>query len=342
MQTQHNRFINPLPGVPCIESPFFEKIFNQPEIDEETRRVARELHTRGFAVIEFPDAELEMRAEAIKRRLHDRYDWNEWRGSGFQSGLRIQDAWQFDENVKQLACNQRILQLLSTLYGAQAFPFQTLNFPVGTQQHFHSDSVHFSSVPERFMCGVWTALEDVVEGAGPLIYYPGSHKWPIYANEHIGHCVSAAKEAPGQELYEGLWHALIDVHDAKPEIFLAKKGQALIWTANLLHGGAPQTDRSKTRWSQVTHYYFKNCAYYTPLKSDPFYGRIAFRNIADIATGATVPNQYAGHPIPEQFISETTPGGKSRLAPEGSVLGAAKKFAAKVKRNVNRRILSRF
>jgi ectoine hydroxylase-related dioxygenase (phytanoyl-CoA dioxygenase family) len=29
------------------------------------------------------------------------------------------------------------------------------------------------------MCGVWVALEDMSEGAGPLEYYPGSHKWPI-------------------------------------------------------------------------------------------------------------------------------------------------------------------
>ena len=33
-----------------------------------------------------------------------------------------------------------VLALLGKLYGRQGFPFQTLNFPVGTQQHLHSDS----------------------------------------------------------------------------------------------------------------------------------------------------------------------------------------------------------
>ncbi len=42
-----------------------------------------------------------------------------------------------------------------------------------------------------------------------------------------------------------------------------KQGQALIWYANLLHGGAAQTDLSRSRHSQVTHYYFENCTYYT-------------------------------------------------------------------------------
>jgi len=32
-----------------------------------------------------------------------------------------------------------------------------------------------------------------------------------------------------------------------------------------LHGGTVQTDRSLTRHSQVTHYFFEGCTYYTPL-----------------------------------------------------------------------------
>jgi hypothetical protein len=46
-----------------------------------------------------------------------------------------------------------------------------------------------------------------------------------------------------------------------------KKGQALIWHANLIHGGSKRRDRSKTRHSQVTHYYFEGCKYYTPMMS---------------------------------------------------------------------------
>ena len=100
--------------------------------------------------------------------------------------MRLQDGWKFDEDVLSLATNATVLEILSTLYGRKAWPFQTLNFPLGTQQHYHSDAVHFSSVPERFMCGVWVALEDIGEEQGPLEYYPGSHAWPIYSNEHIG------------------------------------------------------------------------------------------------------------------------------------------------------------
>ena len=160
------------------------------------------------------------------------------------------------------------------------------------------------------MCGVWVALEDIGEDQGPLIYYPGSHKWPIYTNEYVG------KREPnliGQEAYYQLWYELIRVHGAKPQLFHAKKGQALIWAANLLHGGSRQKEPSLTRWSQVTHYFFEKCAYYTPMESDPFFGNIAFRRLTDMRSGEAVPNIYIDQPIDENFITLMTAGATTGL-----------------------------
>ena len=302
-------FKNSLPGVPHIESPFFSRIFNAPDVDDETRRVAFELAVKGYAVIDFPDSGFEQMAESIKANLHSHYDFDGWREHGHEAGvsLRVQDAWQFDDNVRSIACNEHITGLLSRLYGRQAWPFQTLNFPVGTQQHFHTDSIHFSSSPERFMCGVWVAMEDIDETNGPLMYFPGSHRWPIYTNEHIATCIAEMKGTPTQAIYEAMWRDLVEAHGAQPDYFLPKKGQALIWAANLMHGGTTQTDPARTRWSQVTHYFFEDCAYYTPMMSDPFYGSIAFRSLTNIVTGETIPNRVAGHEIPQRFIEATNP-----------------------------------
>lgn len=299
---------NPLPGVPNIESPFFTQLFSK-SIDEETRRIATDLSTKGYALLDFPDPDFDTKAEPIKEALLERYDLEGWRNGGHERGvsLRIQDAWEFNEHVRSIACNSHIISLLSKLYGRQAWPFQTLNFPVGTQQHYHTDSVHFSSVPERFMCGVWVAMEDIDEQNGPLVYFPGSHRWPIYSNEHVGLCAAELKQTPTQQLYEEMWRALVESSGVQPEYFHAKKGQALIWAANLMHGGSRQLDPQRTRWSQVTHYYFEDCAYYTPMTSDPFYGSIQFRQLTNIATGQPMPNQYAGHPIPKRFIEVVNP-----------------------------------
>jgi len=309
-----NTAANLAPGIPLVESPFFDQAFSPASTDAETLRIARELRNNGFAVFDFPEPALPEMASRIIRDLDRHFDWAAWR-SGAPSDLRVQDAWTNHEDVRRIACNNAILSLLTRLYGRRAFPFQTLNFPVGTQQHFHSDSVHFSSVPERFMCGVWVALEDIDMNNGPLIYYPGSHQWPIYTFEHLG-VNPDGQRGVGQNyaLFLALWQKLVDVHGTPPQRFLARKGQALIWTANLLHGGDQQADRQRTRHSQVTHYYFDDCCYYTPSDSYPMFGRICFREPIDISTGQTMKNKAAGKMVAEKFIASTRPGAAERPA----------------------------
>lgn len=224
-----------------------------------------ELEQKGFAVFDFPEPELDALAEDLWRSLQPYFDWASWK-AGTAGGVRVPDAWTVNESARKIATHPAILELLGQLYGRRAFPFQTLNFAVGTQQHVHADLVHFCARPIHYMCGVWLALEDIKDGAGPLIYYEGSHKWPILLPEDVG-APLASVEDPYEHyhLLEKAWDAEIERRGAKPVRFLPKKGQALIWDANLLHGGAPQTDRSLTRHSQVTHYFFEGCSHYTPL-----------------------------------------------------------------------------
>jgi hypothetical protein len=288
-----------LPGVPLVESMLFPQIVDDMDLTATEREIAASLHERGFAVFDFPDDEIEARVERIKADLGPDFDFDNWRTVGWAANvsLRMQDAWKTHEDVRAIAANEQVTALLGKLYGRRAFPFQTLNFPVGTQQHFHSDSIHFSSVPERFMCGVWLAMEDIDPSAGPLVYYPGSHRWPIIQNEMIGKVVAGDNDFLAQEPYEEAWRALAETSGVQPELFMPKKGQALIWAANLLHGGSRQIDPQRTRWSQVTHYYFDDCVYYTPAYSDPMVGNLDMRRIVDISTGEVVPNIYVDRPV---------------------------------------------
>ena len=296
-----------LSGVPLIENPLFPSFVNSLGFEPETKRVAIDLHLKGYAVIAFPDPEFDNVAERIKHTLASQFDFEEWRQRGWtqNAGLRVQDAWRTCADVRRLATNEHVQSLLSKLYGRRAFPFQTLNFPVGTQQHYHTDAVHFSSVPERFMCGVWVALENITEEAGPLVYYPGTHRLPIFLNEHLS--VTAIESTGPYDNYakfETVWRALVNGLDLQPERFCVRKGEALIWAANLLHGGDQHHNPDRTRWSQVTHYYFDDCAYYTPLLSDPFCGSISFRTgITDISTGRPVLNRYVNRDVPREFIN---------------------------------------
>jgi len=287
---------NLFPGVPLIESPLFASAKESWGLTENELRIATSLNERGYAVLDFPDIDLDARIARIQQNLGPRYgiDFSNPDSDKTIGERRIQDAWKSDADVYAIATNEAVLELLSKLYGRAAFPFQTLNFPVGTQQEAHSDSVHFSSLPERFMCGVWLAMEDVGPDAGPLFYYPGSHRWPVMTNALIGRRGYGNDLSSAQDPYGPAWRALCDAHNAQEEIFLPRKGQALIWSANLLHGGSRQHDSRLTRWSQVTHYYFDDCIYYTPAFSDEAIGQLRLREITAIHDGKKRPNLYLG------------------------------------------------
>lgn len=295
-------FKSALPGIPRIESPAFHAELPHFGLSEAEQAIAIKLHVDGFAVIDFEDADFSDRVDRIRASLIPRLGahLNDPESDKTQGERRIQDAWKFDEDVRAIAANPAILNLLSRLYGRRAFPFQTLNFPVGTQQEVHADAVHFSSLPERFMCGVWVAMEDVPAEAGPLFYAPGSHRWPIVSNSMIGRRGYASQLASAQDPYSDAWNAMIAANGTPTETFLARKGQALIWCANLLHGGSPQSDPRLTRWSQVTHYYFEDCIYYTPAFSDETLGQLQLRDIVGIDDGNLRPNSYLGEPLPVQ------------------------------------------
>jgi hypothetical protein len=144
--------------------------------------------------------------------------------------------------------------------------------------------------------------QDITPENGPLKYHPGSHKFAHYYNEHIGFDVSKRTSKPSQKLYHDVWNALVEKYNCPKEHFFAKKGQALIWSAHLLHGGEVVQNPDVTRWSQVTHYYFENCSYFTPMTSDTFAGRVFFREPINILEGRKEKNYYLGTEIDRQHI----------------------------------------
>jgi hypothetical protein len=46
---------NLLLGVPNVMSPFFDEIFHRENFSEEEIKVARSLNEKGYAIIDFPD-----------------------------------------------------------------------------------------------------------------------------------------------------------------------------------------------------------------------------------------------------------------------------------------------
>jgi hypothetical protein len=186
-------------------------------------------------------------------------------------GGRVTDAWSTSSSVKKIALAPATLELLALIYDRRPIPFQTLNFRVGTQQRPHADSVHFNSEPRGFMCGVWVALEDVDMDCGPLVYYPGSHKLPPVTPSDVGIQIDPGQEAVPQAEYEARYEPyveqLMEREGLEPKYATVRKGQALVWASDLVHGGSPVRVPGRTRRSQVTHYIFEGCRLWTPLLS---------------------------------------------------------------------------
>ncbi|HVV28301.1 MAG TPA: phytanoyl-CoA dioxygenase family protein [Rhizomicrobium sp.] len=274
-------------NLPFSEWPDAEEIAAK-TLDQRQQKLVSDFGRDGYVTLDLDIPDFGVIAERIIAQLKPKYNGDH----------RIQDAWRVSDDVRALACNHQILDTLALLYGRSAFPFQTLNFDVGTEQPTHSDSIHFHSFPHLFMAGVWVALEDTDAGNGPLHYYPGSHKLPPYTLADIG---VPPDKAGSYDLYVKHYEPFIEEVVARHGFTRThahlRRGQALIWSANLLHGGSPIREQGRTRHSQVTHYYFDDCVYYTPLWSDAAAGKNYYRSPLHIGTGRTAPQRNCGQPF---------------------------------------------
>jgi hypothetical protein len=287
---------------PWVESPFFDlELARRPQLTEEQRRLAGEYHQQGYVALRGAvPAELCDRIVAETARRLDEPDAVKER--------RVQDGWRSFASVRELATLRSVGELLQVLYERRPIPFQTLNFRYGTEQRAHADSLHFSSLPARYMCGVWVAFEDVDAGSGPLFYHPGSHRLAELTAYDLGQTVEAVR----YDVYEEFQALLMEHLGFEAVEFHASKGDALIWSSNIAHGGRPITRPGSTRNSQVTHYYFADCVYYTPIHSDSAMGELKLRDITDIDTLQHVEHSYNGEPVYRTLL----PNGRSRASRE--------------------------
>ena len=167
---------------------------------------------------------------------------------------KLLDLHNVSQTVQRIIFVDAVSRFLQVLFNRPAVAFQSLGFYYGSQQHSHHDYAFVRvSSPLEFVAS-WIALEDIYPGSGELEYYPGSHLLPPYmfADKRIW------VEHEDPELWEGTFSK--NLHQRAREAglsmqrFIAKKGDILMWSAGLIHGGSPLMDAILTRKSLVTHY----------------------------------------------------------------------------------------
>ncbi|MGH8093925.1 MAG: phytanoyl-CoA dioxygenase family protein [Chthoniobacterales bacterium] len=163
-----------------------------------------------------------------------------------------------------------LLAWVERLMERKPAPFQTISSHKGSQQKEHSDSIHMTTYPIGYLSACWIAFEDIHPDSGPLVYYPGSHRWPYVFSHDVGIDEDDYRRTrfnAYHEKYEPHIQHMLTERQARPHYFLAKKGDVLFWHANLIHGGSPRRDLRHSRRAMVNHYLVEGAVCYHDLSA---------------------------------------------------------------------------
>ncbi len=172
-------------------------------------------------------------------------------------GAKVLDTSLLFAEGDDLSFSLPLAMFLQELFSGPALAFQSLHFEVGSTQTVHQDTAYVVVEDQPLqLAASWIALEDVQPGSGELVYFAGGHRLPDFPygggdskhfnfnrdgnDAHVAHLNYLASESSRQG-YER-------------RSFLPKKGDVLIWHADLPHGGGEITKPGVTRRSLVTHY----------------------------------------------------------------------------------------
>ncbi len=188
----------------------------------------------------------------------------------FTNGNKLMFANKISPVIRKAANNPTLKSILSFLLDREIVAFQTINFLEGSEQRAHSDSIHMTTYPLGYLIAAWIALEDVHHDNGPLFYYPGSHKLPYLLNSDFNSGETALTLGKKKYTdYEDVLEEVVQNSNFKKQEFHARKGDILIWHANLVHGGAPIINKKFSRKSMVVHYYAKDVIKYHEITERP-------------------------------------------------------------------------
>ena len=235
------------------------------QLNEESKRSVDEFDTNGYAIIKnFISPE---NVDTINSQIDELVENGTLK---FKYINKLMFAIHHSELISNAGTNPNFLSFLSSLFDGKAKLFQSINFLHGSQQKTHSDSIHMTTYPLGGLIGVWIALEDIDEQNGALHYIPGSHKLPYFMNEDYDNSGNSFKIGEkGYKAYEEFIDSKVKKLGLKKEVFHAKKGDALIWHANILHGGEPHLDKNRTRKSLVYHYFDQESICYHEVTERP-------------------------------------------------------------------------
>jgi len=165
---------------------------------------------------------------------------------------KVSDLHYYFARAGEIVFPPAVRRFLELIYERPPVVFQTMSMRKGSEESLHTDTGPLTLTEPMSLTAAWIALEDVRPGAGALQFVPGSHRLP----EVLNNGVSKAHHNDFSAYYQVLQTTLkmCAERNLPTEHFLARKGDVLIWSADLMHGGAKIENAALTRKSLVCHY----------------------------------------------------------------------------------------
>jgi phytanoyl-CoA hydroxylase len=168
---------------------------------------------------------------------------------------RVVDVYVHYESARRALFSPAIVEFLSAVFDDRILLFQSLTFERGSQQPLHQDTAFVVVDSPLELAASWIALEDIHPGSGELTYLEGSHRLPEYLfSGRYKHWNPKRDGQDQHDEWERLMHENAQRLGLERRTFLPRKGDVLIWAADLAHGGSEVADLSLTRRSLVGHY----------------------------------------------------------------------------------------
>lgn len=173
---------------------------------------------------------------------------------------RVVNFHRWSDAALEIGASPRMMGLMDHMFGMETCVYTSLLFKYGTQQPIHRDTPHFGTWPAGYYFGVWYALEDVRDDAGPLMLHRGAHRFRMDQFEIYDRIARERPDAGPDAVADA---ALLEFCDevvarsrrefGEPELVPVRRGDVILWHPELPHGGSPARDTSRTRWSIVFH-----------------------------------------------------------------------------------------
>jgi ectoine hydroxylase-related dioxygenase (phytanoyl-CoA dioxygenase family) len=165
---------------------------------------------------------------------------------------RIEDFFKQSNAARDVVMNAEIAALIDVLLGRPSKVRSSVTLFKGGETRVHQDAVLFACEPFNMTATIGVACEDVHPDAGPLLFYPGSNKLPLwdgwtdYPRTMLKTCTPETADAYHRWL-EG------EVRKLRQEKFVVRKGDAVIWHGSLAHKASKPNDPNRTQRLCVIH-----------------------------------------------------------------------------------------